>query len=127
MIQPSYRRTRPRKVRGRYSKVQLRGTRANHTYDPTPIGLIDRFMRELRKWRSETKFTSSIDDVLAHEAYRKIVGMGDAVVELLLDELRTRPGFEVYALEDILGNAPYTEEVNGDIKAMSDAWVANRT
>ena len=92
-------------------------------YSPTSPDYVTKFYLNLNKWRSETKFTSSLDDILEHDCYLDIVKMGQKVFDFLILELKKSPGLEVYALEDIEGRAPYGEELLGDIVGMTNAWV----
>jgi Uncharacterised protein family (UPF0175) len=49
-------------------------------------------------WRHDTKHLSQIAKKIAHPAYFRIMGMGEAVVPLLLEELRERPAYWFAAL-----------------------------
>jgi hypothetical protein len=52
----------------------------------------ERFRRLASVWRSETAYVSSSSDLVAHAAFREIVGMGAPVIPLLLRELENRTG-----------------------------------
>lgn len=50
---------------------------------------LGRTFRELaRQWREDTLYISSITDMATHPAYQRIIGMGPAVLPLLLRELQ---------------------------------------
>ena len=59
----------------------------------------------------------------AHPAYRQIVGMGWAVVPLLLSELRRKPDHWFIALKEITGENPVPASGEGNVRMMADAWV----
>lgn len=93
-------------------------------YTSTPTDYIDRFYSLLRKWQSETYYVSSSEDLRRHAAYRSIVRMGPSVVPLIVDELRREPSLLIMALHDITGISPFAESDRGNIKAMTDCWIA---
>ncbi|MEL6564293.1 MAG: hypothetical protein AAFQ59_07600 [Pseudomonadota bacterium] len=98
--------------------------RSPKVYKPSAEDFVKRFYEHHSKWLSETKFESSLDAILAHESYKAIIAMGRSVDNLLLSELKIRSGFEVFALEDIHGEAPYGQELRGDVGAMAEAWIS---
>jgi len=56
-----------------------------------------------------------------HAAYQKIIGMGPAVVPLLLEELGQRPDDWFWALAAITGEDPAAGEI--DFDRARDAWI----
>ena len=57
-----------------------------------PRGELARTFQELAdKWRQETGMLSFMHQRALHPAYQRIIGMGWAVVPLLLQELRRKP------------------------------------
>ena len=57
-----------------------------------PESIEEKFRRLAATWRAETAYVSSSSDLVAHPAFQEIVGMGAAVIPLLLRELEQRTG-----------------------------------
>lgn len=75
------------------------------------------------RWRDETLFESSIDRIISHPAYLQIVAMGSSAVPLILAELKEAPALWFWALSAITGKSPEPEGSQGDIGAMTKAWL----
>ena len=66
---------------------------AKQTLATEPTETIEeKFQRLASVWRAETAYVSSSSDLVAHPAFQEIVGMGPAVIPLLLRELEHRTG-----------------------------------
>ena len=76
-----------------------------------------------RTWRNDVAFTSSVAEMSMHPAYQRIIGMGLAVVPLLLCELETEPDHWFWALKAITGEDPVKPEDQGRLQRMADAWL----
>lgn len=76
-----------------------------------------------REWREDTRYLSSISQMIAHPAYRRIVELGPAVVPLLLEDLRREPDHWFAALREITGENPVPPDDRGNVAAMAEAWV----
>ena len=57
-------------------------------------------------WRRETRFLSFAQQRAVHPAYQRIIGMGWAVVPLILRELQRHPEHWTWALQAITGENP---------------------
>jgi hypothetical protein len=66
----------------------------------------EEFRRLASLWRAEAAYVSSSSDLIAHPAFREIVGMGTPVIPLLLRELENRTGHWHRALRQITGADP---------------------
>ena len=75
------------------------------------------------QWREETGHLSSVTQMANHSAYRKIIGMGEAVIPLLLNELVEYPDHWFMALQSISGDNPVPEEYAGRFLKMSEYWL----
>lgn len=75
------------------------------------------------KWRVETEFASSVNEMAIHPAYQQIIGMGEKVVPVLLRELQRRPDHWFWALKAITRQDPVPDEARGDFDAMVAAWL----
>jgi hypothetical protein len=84
-----------------------------------------RFLALAGEWRAETKFMSSVADIVAHPAYLAIIAMGPSAVPLILEQMRQRPGHWFVALESITGHKPeIAEEDIGNMRKVTEAWLA---
>jgi hypothetical protein len=75
----------------------------------------DKFRRLAAAWLAETAYVSSSSDLVAHPAFQEIVGMGPAVIPLLLRELENRTGHWHRALRRITGADPVSPADRGKI------------
>ena len=93
---------------------------------PAPDGaetIEQRFDRLADVWLEETAVISSSSQIVAHPAFQEIVGLGPAVIPLLLRELDKRTGHWHLALRRITGDDPVPPAERGDIGKMADAWL----
>jgi len=58
------------------------------------------------------------------EPYQRIIGMGEAVVPLILEEMRREPGHWFWALQAITESNPIPPGAFGNVREMTDAWLA---
>ena len=85
---------------------------------------LERSFRELAEvWSEETRFLSSVPDRIMHPAYQRIIGLGPAVVPLLLQDLERQPTHWFWALKAITGEDPVAPEHAGAVQKMADAWI----
>jgi hypothetical protein len=82
-----------------------------------------RFQILVQQWKKETAHLSNISKKALHPAYQEIIGMGKAVVPLLLTELRREPDDWFWALHAITGAKPVPPEGRGNLKDMAAAWL----
>jgi hypothetical protein len=64
---------------------------------------------------------TSVTRMVLHPAYQRIIGMGPAVLPLLLDELDERPDHWFWALNAITGQDPAGP--GADLEAARAAWL----
>jgi hypothetical protein len=81
------------------------------------------FRRFEAKWKTETGHLSSYTDMVNHPAFREIIGMGEAVVPLMLRDLEEGPNLWVWALPEITGADPLAPGDSGKIAKMGLAWL----
>lgn len=74
------------------------------------------------KWISECRFISSASEIILNMNYQSIIGMGKAVVPILIEELRNSPNQWFFALVAITGENPVPEELNGNMGKMIELW-----
>jgi hypothetical protein len=77
----------------------------------------------VKQWKEDTEFESTIAQMTRHPAYRKIIGLGEAAVPLLLAELKRRPDFWFAALRELTNADPVPKEAAGKVKQMAKAWL----
>ena len=77
-----------------------------------------------RCWKSDTAFESSIEAMVLHPAYQKIIGMGPDVVPFLLMRLRDEADHWFWALAAITRENPIPDDQAGDFAAMRKSWLA---
>lgn len=72
------------------------------------------------QWKKETGRFSNTKDKYLHPAYQRIIGMGWAVVPLLIEDLNKQPAFWFWALRAITGENPATAGM--DVAQSIAAW-----
>ncbi|SRR5258707_7113687 len=75
------------------------------------------------KWSADTAHLSSPTELMEHPAYVRIIGLGPAVLPLLLRDLQESGRFWFPALHAITGENPVPDEAAGDVHRMSEAWL----
>jgi hypothetical protein len=95
-----------------------------HALDEQSTDAVEQRFRQLEAvWEKETAYLSSYSDIVAHPAFQEIIGMGKAVVPLMLRDLEERPRLWVWALPEITGANPVSPGDGGKIAKMSEAWL----
>ncbi len=82
-----------------------------------------KFIRLRNEWKAQRGPESSTQRMAMHPAYQKIIGMGPAVVPLLLRERETDLDSWFWALRAITEEDPVPPEARGDGAAMAGAWL----
>jgi hypothetical protein len=80
------------------------------------------FVRLSDQWQSETKHLSLVSQKVAHPSYFRIIGMGEAVLPLLLEALRDRPSHWFVALQATANTNPVSDGSNPSIAR--EAWLS---
>ncbi len=86
-------------------------------------GIRSRFAALTDDWKSKTRHLSNTAQISLVFSYQKIIGMGPAVIPLILAELAREPDHWFWALEALTDENPVTESDAGDIDASARAWV----
>lgn len=84
------------------------------------------FKHRIEEWHDERGASSSINEILLSPAYGSIIGLGQRAVPLILSRLETEgdnPDHWFYALQVLTGVNPVTEDNEGDLTAMAQAWL----
>lgn len=88
-----------------------------------PQGVEHRFQILAAEWKRETAAYPVLFDRLVHPSYQKIIGLGSAVVPIILKELKRNPDHWFWALEAIVGESPIQDDHKGIIHKMIDDWL----
>jgi hypothetical protein len=97
---------------------------AKQTGATEPVETVEEKFRRLASvWRAETAYISSSSDLVAHPAFREIVGMGAPVIPLLLRELENGTGHWHRALRQITGADPVPPADRGNLDKAAEAWL----
>ncbi len=90
---------------------------------PPAEGVEERFARLAAAWHTAVAHHSSSRIRHGHPAYQEIIGMGPAVVPLLLRDLERTRRHWFAALSAITGVDPVPSADAGDIPRMAEAWL----
>jgi len=82
-----------------------------------------KFIRLRDDWKAQRRHEPSTMKLVMLPAYQKIIGMGPAVIPLLLRELETNLDNWFWALMAITEEDPVPESIRGDGEAMAQAWL----
>jgi hypothetical protein len=86
-------------------------------------GITQRFSQLAAVWKEETRFLSSVHEMVTHPAYLQIIGLGKDALPLLVNELRRDPDHWFVALQAIAGTNPIPPSARGDLDKMTQAWL----
>jgi len=85
--------------------------------------LQERFQVLRDKWKAESRCLSNAAQIAMLWPYQQIIGMGPAVIPLILQDLQRETDHWFWALEAICGENPVSSEVAGDVKEMASQWI----
>lgn len=85
-------------------------------------GLKGEFEDLARRWKAETRL-GSMTRTITHPAYLSIIGLGPAVIPLILLDLRREPNHWFTALRALAKTTPVNAEDAGNMKKMRRAWL----
>src|SRR5262249_54444280 len=88
-----------------------------------PESTAEKFQRLATTWHKAVAHHSSSRIRDNHPAYQEIIGMGPAVVPLLLRDLETNRRHWFAALAAITGTDPVPAEHAGNIPKMTEDWL----
>jgi hypothetical protein len=88
-----------------------------------PERLRERFERLAAKWKTESRFLSNTVQMAMLDSYQRIIGMGEPVVPLILEELAREPRQWFWALQAITEEDPVPVESRGKVREMAKAWI----
>jgi hypothetical protein len=96
-----------------------------HTAIPRPgkYDVRERFRQLAAEWKERSRYLSNTAQMAMLKPYQQIIGMGEPVVPLILEELRREPDHWFWALEAITQENPVPPEAAGKVRQMAEAWV----
>ena len=83
----------------------------------------NRFESLREAWKAETAYSSSMSEILLSLPYQSIIGMGPAVVPLIIEDFEREADHWDWALRAITGECPVPEEREGDIDDARLLWL----
>ena len=92
-------------------------------YKPTGDDYVARFRRLVRQWRAATLYSSSGRECIEHPKFREILGMGDKILPLIIEEITVQPDPLIAALPILTGADPVTDRERGNFAAMATVWI----
>jgi hypothetical protein len=95
----------------------------NKTEATSPVSE-DSYRALVSEWEFGIRTTSSLTEMIAHPAFRRIVAAGRAAIPFLLRQIKADPSFLVLALGEITGENPVPRSARGKVKEMAKAWLA---
>lgn len=75
-------------------------------------------------WRQETAVYSDPERIAMNPSYQKIIGLGPAVIPLILQDLKIEPDHWFWALRAVTREDPVLSEHVGDINLMASDWLS---
>ena len=91
-----------------------------YTFD---VRLQAKFRKLADLWKDETIHISSLTEMENHRAYQEIIGMGQPVIPLILQELVNDPDWWFMALDALVDAPPSLEEADGNLIKLSTKWI----
>jgi hypothetical protein len=82
-----------------------------------------RFDSLAQRWREETEFASAPSALFMHQAYQEIIGLGPAVLPLVLRDLGETRDHWFWALRSITAENPVPPEERGKVERMVERWL----
>jgi hypothetical protein len=104
---------------------KVRTDRAFSAIDKRRVDAV-RFRLLADKWKAETRFLSSTEDIVLHDAYQRIMAMGPTALPLIFAEWKREgdnPYYWHWALERLAGDDP-TSSTQMSTTELRDAWLA---
>ncbi len=87
------------------------------------VNLRDRFEQLKEEWKRDSRYLSNSAQMAMLRSYQQIIGMGPAVVPLILVELRRETDHWFWALEVITDEDPVPKDAAGKVGEMAKAWI----
>ena len=108
-----------------HQEPHVRGLGYNQYADEIDIQPTDheRFLELADQWENETVFLSRTDLAAKHPAHQEIINMGEPIVPLILQRMKSQGGHWFHALHEITNANPVQPADRGNVPAMQEAWL----
>jgi hypothetical protein len=100
---------------------------ANHSFskdDDSQSKEEKEFLRLSKTWKEQTNGYSSVGSMVMHPAYLEIISYGEKMIPFILKDLQNKPSHWFIALKTLAKTSPVKPEDAGNIKKMTEAWIA---
>ncbi len=77
-----------------------------------------------KKWKAQTGAASSVTSLVMNPAYLEIISRGEKMIPFILKDLKNKPSHWFIALRILARTSPVKPEDAGNIKKMTEAWLA---
>jgi hypothetical protein len=84
---------------------------------------LNKFHTLKSEWLDATRHLSSLQEIVLHPSYQRIIGMGKVALPMIFDELRKSPSHWFWALSAITMENPVKVEDRGNIHKMCHSWL----
>ena len=91
--------------------------------DDADLDMREEFKRLVVEWKAGRRHGADVAQMTEHPAYRRIIGMGERAVPLILEELERQSDHWFPALHELTGTSPVPEESKGNVAKMRRAWL----
>lgn len=91
---------------------------------PTTLPIEETFRELCSKWREETEYLSSPYEIAMNDSYQQIIGLGEAAVSLILQDLAETYDHWFWALKAITRQNPASDHDAGDVRKIAEAWIS---
>lgn len=102
-------------------QLRLADVQYNAAMSRTPIDAL--FADLAATWKADTRFSSSLSDIVLHPAYQRIIGLGPAVIPLVAAAMKDEPHYWFDALTALTGADPVIEAHRGSLSDMTADWL----
>ena len=107
-----------------YKRVNQSASRSQGTYKPTGDDFVASFYAVLRRWESETAFSSNPMEICDHTSFAALVQNAGICLDLISDELARGCYKLAWVLEDHFDKQPYEPEDFGNLERMAGRWIS---
>jgi hypothetical protein len=87
--------------------------------------LNQRFETLRKRWVAETAVVSDPHEISENKSYREIIGLGQGVLPLILDDLDRTHCYWFPALRELTKCDPVPPQYKGNIAAMAEIWLSS--
>jgi hypothetical protein len=90
---------------------------------PKQSAVEQEFQQLASRWKRETALDGSLQQIVMHEDYQRIMAMGPDVIRLILRDLAVKPAHWFWALHNLVREGEDPAEGTTTIEAARQAWL----